>query len=192
MQKPFIFTSLVVALLLASVTAAAPQSLADVARAEQARRKTITGQAKVYTNEDLGKGDGVPAPPPATGTPANSAMPPAPAATGARPAAVKPAEAPPAAAGQDEKYWRTRITDAKTAVQRSQAFHDALQSQINGLYTEFVAMGDPARRAVIEKRRLAAIAEQDRLKAEIAKQTKAIADIEDEARRAGAPPGWLR
>ena len=51
---------------------------------------------------------------------------------------------------------------------------------------------DPAQRAAIEKKRLAAIAEQDRVKADIAVQTKAIAAIEDEARRAGVPPGWLR
>ena len=64
--------------------------------------------------------------------------------------------------------------------------------QINGLYTEFVNMSDPAQRAVIEQKRLAAIAEQDRVKADIAKQTKALADIEDEARRANVPAGWLR
>ena len=31
------------------------QSLADVAKAEEARRKTIKPGAKVYTNEDLGR-----------------------------------------------------------------------------------------------------------------------------------------
>ena len=77
-------------------------------------------------------------------------------------------------------------------LQRSQAFLDALQSQINGLYTEFVATDDPVQRAIIEKKRLDAIAEQDRVKAEIARLTKAIAAIEDEARRANVPAGWLR
>ena len=50
----------------------------------------------------------------------------------------------------------------------------------------------PAQRALVEKKRLTAIAEQERVKADISKQTKAIADIEDEARRASVPPGWLR
>ena len=81
---------------------------------------------------------------------------------------------------------------ARDALSRSQTFADALQSQINGLYTEFVNMSDPAQRAVIEQKRLAAIAEQDRVKADVAKQTKALADIEDEARRANVPAGWLR
>jgi len=81
---------------------------------------------------------------------------------------------------------------ARDALSRSQTFADALQSQINALYTEFVNMDDPLRRSVIEQKRLAAIAEQDRVKADIVKQTKAIADIEDEARRANVPAGWLR
>ena len=38
----------------------------------------------------------------------------------------------------------------------------------------------------------AAIAEQDRVKADVARQTRALGDIEDEARRANVPAGWLR
>jgi hypothetical protein len=44
----------------------------------------------------------------------------------------------------------------------------------------------------VEKKRLAAIAERDRVKADVGRLTKAIADIEDEARRASVPAGWLR
>ena len=84
------------------------------------------------------------------------------------------------------------MAGARDALGRSHTFADALQSQINALYTEFVNMDDPLRRSVIEQKRLAAIAEQDRVKADIVKQTKAIADIEDEARRANVPAGWLR
>ena len=191
MRSSRISPILVVALVLTSAGRAAPQSLADVARAEQARRKATTGPTKTYTNDDLAKADDVPRPPQATGTtPATPAKPAAPDAKAAP--GDKPAQGAPPAAVKDEKYWRTRIADAKVALQRNQAFLEALQSQINGLYTEFVNMGDPAKRALIEKRRLAALAEQDRLKADIALQTKAIVAIEDEARRAGVPAGWLR
>ncbi len=183
---------LIGAVLLAMAAPVAAQSLADVARAEEARRKAVKGQGKVYTNETLRGADGgePPAPPPQ----------PAPAATPASGTGDKPAPAagskPPAPratdAAKDEKYWRDRLTAARDALSRSQNFADALQSQINGLYTEFVNMDDPIQRAIIEKKRLAAIAEQDRVKADIAKQTKALADIEDEARRANVPAGWLR
>src|SRR5688572_10972634 len=166
------------------------QSLADVARAEEARRKTVKGQVKVYTNETLRGADGgeAPAPPsqvPPTAPASDSA------AKSAAGTATKPA-APAAAAAKDEKFWRDRLAAARDALNRSQTFADALQTQINGLYTEFVNMSDPAQRALIEQKRLAAIAEQDRVKADIAKQTKALADIEDEARRANVPAGWLR
>ena len=179
-------------MLLARVMPIAAQSLADVARAEETRRKTVKGRAKVYTNETLRGADGgdppaAPAPPPAGAAATPSASEPA------KPAAPAAGSKPPAPdTAKDEKYWRGRLTSARDALARSQTFAEALQTQINGLYAEFVNMSDPAQRAVIEQKRLAAIAEQDRVKADIAKQTKAIADIEDEARRANVPAGWLR
>jgi hypothetical protein len=183
--------------LLAAAMPLTAQSLADVARAEEARRGAVKGRVKVYTNDTLRGPDGgdAPAPPvpPAvpeqSGTGATTAQ--APAAKGASPQGSKPAPPAPDSA-KDEKYWRDRLASARDALQRSQTFAEALQSQINALYTEFVNMSDPAQRAVIEQKRLAAIAEQDRVKADVARQTKAIAAIEDEARRANVPAGWLR
>ena len=181
----------------------AAQSLADVARAEEARRKAVKGQAKVYTNDTLRGADGGAAPPPpppaSAPSPATSSVPatagtPAPggASQPGTSAGSKPAAPAAADTAKGEKYWRDRVAGARDALSRSQTFADALQSQINALYTEFVNMDDPLRRSVIEQKRLAAIAEQDRVKADIVKQTKAIADIEDEARRANVPAGWLR
>ena len=51
---------------------------------------------------------------------------------------------------------------------------------------------DPAQRAVIEQNRLKAMAELERVQRDVAASTKAIRDIEDEARKAGVPAGWLR
>ena len=187
MLKEFFLTT---AVLLGAATPLVAQSLADVARAEEARRKAVRGQVKVYTNETLRGADGGEPPPPPPQAPATT---PAASATAkpATPQGTKPA-APAADATKDEKFWRDRLAVARDALRRSQTFADALQSQITGLYTEFVNMSDPAQRAVIEQKRLAAIAEQDRVKADIAKQTKALAGIEDEARRANVPAGWLR
>ena len=180
-------------ILLAMATPLAAQSLADVARAEEARRKAVKGQAKVYTNETLRGPDG--GEPPAPAQPAAPAATPA-AATADKPAAATPGSKPAAPRAsdpvKDEKYWRDRLAGARDALARSQNFADALQSQINALYTEFVNMDDPIQRSLIEKKRLAAIAEQDRVKADVVKQTRAVADIEDEARRANVPAGWLR
>ena len=182
---------LLVLILLAAVMPAAAQNLADVARAEEARRKTVKGEVKVYTNETLRGADGGEPPAPA---PVPAVTAPAVPGTAAKPAAPRTSKPAPSAAEslKDEKFWRDRLTAARDALKRSQTFADALQSQINGLYTEFVNMSDPAQRALIEQKRLAAIAEQDRVKADIAKQTKVLADIEDEARKANVPAGWLR
>ena len=183
---------LIGAVLLAMSAPVAAQSLADVARAEETRRKAVKGQGKVYTNETLKGPDGgePPAPPP---QPAPAANPASGAGDKPTPAAgSKPAASTASDAAKDEKYWRGQLAAARDALSRSQNFADALQSQINGLYAEFVNMDDPIQRANIEKKRLAAIAEQDRVKADVARQTRALGDIEDEARRANVPAGWLR
>jgi hypothetical protein len=148
MNKRRIFSSLIAGSLMWAVPVTA-QSLADVARAEEARRKALKAPVKVYTNEDLGKGGEAPVPPPPPAAdplakPGETAP-----GTATKPSAAKPAEPSDASAGKDEKYWRSRITDARTLLQRSQAFYDALQSQINGLYAQFVATDDPVQRALV-------------------------------------------
>jgi hypothetical protein len=158
----------------------------------------VKSPAKVYTNDTLPPSDR-PAPPPtpapdagAASAPSTSATTP-PAEAGDRPAAPA-ADAPvPAPAGpRDEKYWRGRIEAARAAVTRAQTFHDALQSRINALSADFVNRDDPAQRNVIAAERQKALAELDRVKKEIADGQKAIAAIQDDARRAGVPAGWLR
>ena len=84
------------------------------------------------------------------------------------------------------------MKDARDKQQRNQMFADSLQTRINSLTTDFVNRDDPAQRAKIETDRKAALAELERVKKDIDAQNKAIAAIEEEARRAGAPAGWLR
>ena len=180
----------------ALLTVAVPvgaQSLGDLAKKEQERRKTSPPAAKTYTNEDLKRLT----PMPGGETPSkagDAAKPgdPAKAGDSAKPTEVKP-DAP--AAGEpvkDEKYWRGRITAAKEDIRRNEMFRDALQTRINALSADFAGRDDPFQRAKIADDRQKAIAEMARVTEEIAKATKGIADIEEEARRAGVPPGWLR
>jgi hypothetical protein len=150
----------------------------------------------VYTNDNL------------RGEPSPSTPPPAQAAQPAEP----PAQTPPAsseaqkpggqtpgtakasadAAPTTEEGWKQRITAARDALTRSQMFAEALQSRINALNTDFVNRDDPVQRGTIATERQKALAEFDRVKQEIADQQKAITTIQDEARRAGVPPGWVR
>jgi hypothetical protein len=174
------------ALAVAAPALLSAQGLAAIAKKEEERRKSVKS-GKVYTNEDLTAditASSVPATPTNTSSPAPSTQ---------VPSVNLPAgEAPPAGEVKDEAYWRSRITAARSALERSRIFGDALQSRINALTTDIVNRADPAQRAQLELERQRALAELDRVKKEIAEQTQAITDIEEEARKAGVPPGWLR
>jgi hypothetical protein len=180
---------LILAAVIAVPQATRAQSLTDVARAEEARRKKAKAPAKVYTNDDLKSaqsGEAVPAAQNPVAMPASG------------PAAADPAKpAPPKApadqgAAKDEKYWKGRMTAARDALTHDQVLADALQSRVNALTHDFAATADPAQRAIVEQNRKTALSEMDRVNADIQKQTKAMADTQEEARRAGVPAGWLR
>ena len=176
----------------AQSSAVTPSSkpLAEVAKTEEARRNSIRKPARVYTNDSLR-----PVPMPAADAGAQPSTDPAAAAAGnASPSAPAgaAAAAAPAGAKQDQAYWQNRIKTARDQVTRLQLFADSLQTRINSLNTDFVNRDNRVEREKIDLDRRTALAELERTKKEIEEQTKAIAAIEDEARRAGVPPGWLR
>ena len=70
-------------------------------------------------------------------------------------------------------------------------FAESIQTRLNVLAADIVNLDYPAR-GVAEQQRNKASAELERLKKEIEQKTKEIAAIEDEARRANVPVGWLR
>jgi hypothetical protein len=186
------------ALFLSGASAFAPQvraqSLADVAKKEEERRKSVAAPAKVYTNKDLNP------------VPAGSPPPPAPAKAGDGPAKDKDKEADTDAKGRgskspaagdktavkDQAYWAGRYKALQDALLRDQNYADAMQTRINSLSADFVNRDDPAQRTVIERDRQKALAELGRLKQSVLDTKKAIADLDEEARRAGVPPGWMR
>lgn len=163
-------------------------SLVDVAKAEEARRKKVIKPAKVYTNREL-KGDSSPSVPSVPATPATPET-----ASNTSPAITIPdgSTSAVAAVPRDEPYWRGRISAARTAFDRSWLFASALQSRINALATDFVNRDDPIQRAQIDSDRKTALAELERVKKEMEAHRQEIAAIEDEARRADVPAGWLR
>ncbi len=163
------------------------QSLADVARAEEARRKSVPDTSKVYTNDNLRPDFTRPTP-----AAADAAAPDGTTPAAGDPVTDAPADSPAAGPAKDQAYWSARITEARAQVERTRAFTSAIQNRIDMLTTDFVNRDDPAQRAVIEQDRIKALAELDRLRRELDEQTKAIAAIEDEARRENVPPGWLR
>ncbi len=172
------------------------QSLADVARQEEERRKTIKDGGKIYTNKDL-KELPPPSPPASTVAPADSSTDQKAQASAKTDEAAKdraPTGSPekPQEPQKDQQYWGARLKALQAALERDQVYADALQTRINALTTDFVNRDDPAQRAVIATNRDRAIAELDALKKTITTDKTTLADFEEEARRAAVPPGWLR
>ena len=172
-----------------SASSASAQSLAEIARREEVRRQAVETPSKVYTNADLRGGGNLTTtvPPIPAGTEAET-VPGAVAGTSGAPGEDAEPEEPP----QDEEFWRARITAAREALSRNELFLEALQNRVDGLWADFTARDDPYQREEIAALRRDAMAEMERVQREIDGQTQAIADIEEEARRAGVPPGWLR
>ena len=208
-MKSSAITAVILLCVLVTTTGLSAQ-LGTIAKKEAERRKTAkTG--KVYTNDNL------PAAPEPSSAPATSGSSSDAATASSSPssdadksAADKSATDKPAADTADkaapskqvsadpeerkkeEAAWRERIKNERDALDRAKSYADALQVKINSLNTDFVNRDDPVQRAAIAAERDKSLAEMDRLKKEIAEHTKKIAAIQLDARRAGAPPGWVR
>jgi len=198
---------LVTAVLCGSAPVVGAQSLGDAARQEAERRQTVKASSKTLTNKDL---PSVPAPTavvPSTGAPGETAgsvaegtakaegqdgTEPAQSATTERQGDADGKEAGGDADTKGEAYWRNRMQQAREDLRRNQNLADAVQSRINALTTDFVNRGDPVQQAQIGTQRTEALRELDRLRKAIADGTRAVADLEEDARRAGVPAGWLR
>jgi hypothetical protein len=186
-------STLAVLVLLAAVVTAWPrpasaQSLADVARQEGERRKALENDGKTLTNADLGPGASSA---PATASDATKSD----EKTDKDKADDKDKPADAAKKddkAKDQKYWADRMKGLNGKLAEDKVLADAVQSRINALTADFVNRDDPAQRAVIASDKQKAVDELARLKQSVVEDTKAIADTEEEARKAGVPPGWLR
>lgn len=194
-----ITAALLVATAHVAIAQSTPQTLAQIAAAEEARRKNAKKATKVYTNSTLtpdpnSASPGAPTVPGANASPSNltpdNATPAAPIA-GATPGVTPGGTAAPVNPN-DQKFWADRMAKARQDLSRAQIFADSLQSRINGLTTEYVNRDDPAQRAQVERTKNESLAELERVKKELEQYRKAITAIEDEARKAGIPSGWLR
>jgi predicted RNase H-like nuclease (RuvC/YqgF family) len=154
------------------------QSLAEIAAKEKKRR---TGHAaKTYSNRDLENLSQSPSPSPAEAEEKKTEAEPAPTGT----------------ANADEATWRARARSLREDVEQAEHRKADLQAELDTLSADIqpnpADLRDPSR---LQKRE-AAKAElrqkiEDAQKAlELAK--KAVADLEEEARRQRVPPGWLR
>jgi hypothetical protein len=99
---------------------------------------------------------------------------------------------PPASPPGDEAMWRKRMTDAREALERDEVLVTALHSRVNALKTDTIMRDDPAQKAEMAKQLSRAQAELDRMTLQVTKDKLEIAAIEEDARKKGIPPGWIR
>ena len=171
-------------------------SLAELARQEMARRDAIPeeARARVYTNADLRESGGLTV----AAAPRSAAERADPEAGNAGPEAEDTSggdtaeAAANADAPRDEAYWRSRIAEADASRARAALMADALQNRADGLWAQFTAIDDPARQRAVERQRNDALEALETARVELEAAERTIAQIREEARRAGVPPGWLR
>ena len=171
--------------------------LAEVARKEAERRKGIKETQKVITTKDLPESARKPRPSPeaapaAGGQPHRALIPRTVTSRRVTRSSRRVPQARWPTTRKTKKYWRTRIMQARESVRRNEAFAEALQSRINALTTDFVNRDDPFQRAKVGEDRQKALEELARVKTDIEQNRRQIEDVEEEARKAGVPPGWLR
>ena len=179
--------------LLPAAEASGQTPLVDAARRERARRAAIPPdqRARVYTNEDLRDHGGLTIgalPSTAAQAPPDPA---GPAADTLEPAEPDGAESETGTV-RDEEYWRTRMAAAQDAQAQAALLAAALQNRADGLWAQFTAIDDPVQRGAVERQRIEALGALEEMRADRDRREQDIRDIEEEARRAGAPPGWLR
>jgi hypothetical protein len=180
---------LVSLLLCASPPTLIGQQLADVVKQEEARRKAVTKQGKVYTNQDLEPDFTAGVPPAADPAPSPAPRSASPVAPTDDPAAATDA---PGDEANDEGYWRSRSMSARAGLERSRIFAETLEKRLDALATDLARRDDSAQRDAFETERLRLEALLERAVADVAAQTRAVTELEQEAREAGVPPEWLR
>ena len=178
---------------LSASPAASGQTLGEVAKKEADRRKAQPQTGKVYTNKDLPASAQKPATAnPSTESPAQTPTDPVAAATEQKAEDGKAPGDKPQGDQKDQAYWKNRMATAREELRRSEMFAEALQTRVNTLNKDFSSRDNPAQRSAIGADRTEALNELTRVKQDVERGKKQITDIEEEARTAGVPPGWVR
>jgi len=186
-------------LLLAGPALVWPQSLGDVAKREQEKqeKKKKSGKppatAKVYTDEDLKKAreseSGA-----VTVLPENGNLEAAAAASSDDDEVASGEGRPAGGRKRNEAYWRTRATQFREAAQEADNKVKELEARIAALRNDMspTNVQDPNRLQSRDRELREAMDSLDATRRAAETARKALADLEEEARRAGVPPGWVR
>jgi hypothetical protein len=182
-----LYLPLVVALLPAPASA---QSLGAAARKEEERRqknKEKGVKAPLFDDSKISKKEPVsPAPAASPGTATADAPSTAPAAAASTESSLRDAEAE--LRTRQEEMWRSRMTQARDRRDTARRKYDLVNALSLNAGESYV--DDDGRVVIRDLDHLHEIIAK--AKAEYEAAERAIVDLEDSARRAGALPGWLR
>jgi DNA repair exonuclease SbcCD ATPase subunit len=182
MKKLFLLIGILIAFV--SISIAADSELVKAAKKEKERRSKVEAK-KTLTNQDIDeirkKQLGIETAAAPGGEPAEE--------TDKEDKKVKKEVDPT----QTEQYWRERKQETDQRVEEAQSKVQQLQNEINNLTTAFYAESDGvAQRPLIESERIERIKELEQAKQDLENARTEAANLEDEARKAGALPGWVR
>ena len=198
----FVITGL---LLFAATSSAYAQSLADLAKKEKERREAVKAQVKVITNEHAAKYHQPPisivSPPGVTASDRAGTE----KTAGGVEKTSAGGEAVDVAAtdkpgvdeavdfqGRPESYWRQTMADARQKVKDLENESNVLVLKFNDLQNRFYREDNGFKRQEIQREMQKTIYEQDVNRDNLAKARTALTDLELEARKSGALPGWIR
>jgi hypothetical protein len=174
-------------------SAAYSQSLADLANKERERRKEITND-RVVTKQEADKYWTEP-----ESTVSSSDQPSVDDASqtekGEAEAQTQSEKTDPDEPvdfeGRPESYWRKTMADARQKVQDLENEANVLILKQNSLQNEFYREDDGFKREGIQREIQKTYYEQDQNKSNLEKAKAALQDLENEARKSGALPGWI-
>lgn len=171
-----------VQLLAVSSSAALSPDLVELARKEKARRAALTESAKVYTEADRGQGAPSRQAPPAR-TPAESRAPEPPP--------------PPFSTAGIEGSWRSRALRVREALAAAERTLEEKEREFITFRSDLTLVSaaeaqDPLRLQKRDQRIFEMTRQIEAQKATVAEARQAVSNLEDEARRANMPAGWVR
>lgn len=187
-------------------TLAAAQGLGEVAAKEKARREQLRkeqakgreAEPKVFTNDDLGKGTPQLAQDVGSTTtlrpderPRNYEQ----DSSSGGPRGRRPADEPgreAGAASADEASWRSDAREARKEVTRAEQELSKREQDVTRIAGEILRSTDTNAILRLRAEQQTASEAVAQAKQALEDAKKARTDLEDRARAAGVPPGWLR
>jgi hypothetical protein len=188
-------TGVLAVLLLACATASA-QSLGDLARKEKERREKVQAGKKVITNDDTPK---YKAGAVTTGPALESSAGPKDASKekGSQPATADSKSTQPASdepvdfEGRPEGFWRQTFSDARKKISDLENEGNVLTLKVADLQNRFYRESNGFTQQDIQREIQKTFYEQDLNKENLAKAKALLLELEKEARKSGALPGWF-